>query len=282
MAYTDLLVHLDNYPAPMPGPLLEEAVALAASLDAKATGLAVEVDIPVHSNRLADYLIGLSALGREEEARCRAACTSSLAHFTTAATAAGVFQDVVLTRSHYLDRGEPVTRQARTRDLCLLPRPAGIEQQFDVAEAVVFGCGRPVLMFRAGALGDLKTWPGLAVVAWDGSRGAARAMADALPLLKRAGRVRVLTVLNEKPGARAELGLDAVRHLAMHGVTAVRDEIDGGGKPIGETLDAYLVREEANLLVMGAYGHSRLQEFLLGGATDYALRSATCPVLLSH
>lgn len=281
MAYPDLLLHLDSYPSPMPEALIGEAVALAASLGAKVTGLAVEVDIPVHSNRLADYLIGLSALGREEEARCRAACKSSLAHFTAVATAAGAFQDAILARTHYLDRGEAVTRQARARDLCVLPRLAGVHQ-FDVAQAVVFGCGRPVLIFQPGGLGELKAWPELAVVAWDGSRGAARALADALPLLKRAGRVQVLTVLNEKPGARPDLGLDAVRHLAMHGVSAVREEIDADGKPISETLEAHLGREGANLLVMGAYGHSRVQEFLLGGATDYALRSAACPVLLSH
>lgn len=282
MAYSDLLIHLDAYPTPMPEALIDEAVALAAGLGARATGLAVEIDIPVHSNRLADYLIGLSALGREEEERCSAACKAALAHFTTAAATAGVFEDAVLTRGHYLERGEAVARRARARDLCVLPRQAGVDQQFAVAEAVVFGCGRPVLGFRSGALGDPKVWPGVAVVAWDGSRGAARALADALPLLKRAAQVRVLTVRNEKPGLLPDPGLEAVRHLAIHGVIAARDEIDGAGKPIGETLDGYLRREGANLLVMGAYGHSRVQEFLLGGATDYALRSAACPVLLSH
>lgn len=282
MTYLDLLLHIDSYPAPMPGELIDESVALAAGLGGKLTGLAIEIDIPVHSNRVADYLIGLSALGRQEEERCREACRTGLDHFTTSARAARVFQDAILARTNYLDRGDEVTRRARTRDLCLLPRRAGIDRQLDVAQAVVFGCGRPVLIFQPGALGALSTWPEVAVVAWDGSRGAARAMADALPLLKRAKTVRVLTVVNEKPGAVADLGVDAVRHLLMHGVAAVRDEIDIGGETIGTAIEAYLEREGARLLVMGAYGHSRVREFLLGGATDHALRATVCPVFLSH
>lgn len=282
MALLDLLLHIDSYPAPMPDALIDESVALAASLGGKLTGLAVEVDIPVHSNRLADYLIGLSTLGRQEEERCREACKASIAHFTATAKAAGVFQEAILDRAHYLERAGVVTTRARSRDLCILPRPAGIDRQLDVAQAVVFGCGRPVLIFQPGALGEVAAWPEVAVVAWDGSRGAARAMADALPLLKRARQVRVLTVVNEKPGATRDLGVDAVRHLLMHDVAAVRDEIDIGGETIGTAMDAYLEREGARLLVMGAYGHSRVQEFLLGGATDYALRATVCPVLLSH
>lgn len=282
MAYLDLLLHIDSYPAPMPAELIDETVAFAASLGGKLTGLAIEVEIPVHSNRLADYLIGLSALGRQEEERCREACKTGLAHFSASAKAAGVFQEAILGRTNYLDRAEDVTRRARSRDLCILPRLSGIDRQLDVAQAVVFGCGRPVLIFQPGGLGDVAAWPEVAVVAWDGSRGAARAMADALPLLKRAKQVRVLTVVDEKPGATPDLGVDAVRHLLMHDIAAVRDEIDGGGQTIGATMDAYLEREGARLLVMGAYGHSRVQEFLLGGATDYALRAPVCPVLLSH
>lgn len=282
MACLDLLLHIDSYPAPMPDALIDESVALAASLGGRLTGLAIEIDIPLHSNRLADYLIGLSALGRQEEERCRVACKAGLDHFTASAKATGVFQDAILGRTNYLERAEDVTRRARSRDLCLLPRLAGIDRQLDVAQAVVFGCGRPVLIYQPGALGDLAVWPEVAVVAWDGSRGAARALADALPLLKRAGQVRVLTVVNEKADATFELGVDVVRHLLMHGVPAVRDEIDIGVETIGAAMEAYLEREGARLLVMGAFGHSRAQEFLLGGATDHALRATVCPVLLSH
>lgn len=282
MAFLDLLLHIDSYPTPMPTDLIDESIGLAASLGGKLSGLAVEVDIPLHSNRLADYLIGLSAMGREEEERCREACKTGLAHFATAAAAAGVFQDTILARTSYLDRADHVTALARTRDICLLPRLAGVDRQLDVAQSVVFGSGRPVLIFQPGALGDPAAWPDVAVVAWDGSRAAARAMADALPILKRARHVRLLTVLNEKPGAMFGAGEDAERHLLMHGIVAVRDEIDAGDQRIGPAMESYLERERANLLVMGAYGHSRAQEFLLGGATDHALRGTVCPVFLTH
>ena len=107
-------------------------------------------------------------------------------------------------------------------------------------------------------------------------------MRDALPLLTKAREVRVLTVVGEKPGARAGLGEDASRHLSAHGVAAVVDEVDPDGRRVGQVLEDYVGKCGCDLLVMGAYGRSRVREFILGGATEHMLSHLTAPVLLSH
>lgn len=282
MAYHDLLLHIDTYPTPTPDAAVDEAILLAASLGGRLTALALEIEIPVHSNRVADFLIGLSDMATAEEARSRKACKDGLAHFTAQAGAAGVYQAALSAKANHYDAPDDVARIARAYDLCLLPRIDGFDGQFEVAQSVVFGSGRPVLAFKLGTAAPLIEGPDAVVVAWDGSRNAARALADALPILVRARRVRVLTVLNEKPGLPAGAGAEALRHLQVHGVSATLDEVDTNGESIGTVFDRYLERVKPDLLVMGAYGHSRAREFLLGGATQHVLARQPCPVLLSH
>jgi nucleotide-binding universal stress UspA family protein len=282
MSYADLLLHIDSYPTPTTRAAIDEAVRLAASLGGKLTGLAEEVELKVRSNRLADYLIGLGAMATAEEARSVVACREGLAHFKQTATEAGVFQTTIRARLNPYDVADHVARIARTYDLCILPLLGGFDGQLEVANNVVFSSGRPVLAFRVGDAGGLASGPDLVVVAWDGSRCAARAMADALPILVRARRVRVFTIVNDKPHAVSGQGQAAQRHLQMHGVTAVVDEVDGRGDATGVVFDRYIKQHQPDLLVMGAYGHSRAREFLLGGATEHALGSPSCPVLLSH
>lgn len=282
MAYRDLLLHVDTYPTPTPAGAIGEAVAIAAALGGKLTGLSFEIDIPLRSNRIADYLIGLSAIAEAEEARSRKACREGLEHFKAAATAAGVFQAAVIGKADHYGVGAHVARIARTHDLCILPLVGDYDGQLEVAQEVVFGSGRPILAFRAGSAAGLAKPPGRVAIAWDGSRSAARAMADALPFLARAGEVRVMTAVGEKPGAIAKLGAEAQRHLSMHGITATLDDVDAGRETIGAVLDRYVKQQSPDLLVMGAFGHSRAQEFLLGGATQHVLTNPPCPVLLSH
>ena len=107
-------------------------------------------------------------------------------------------------------------------------------------------------------------------------------MADALPLLQRAAKVKLLTVINEKAAAAAGVGRDALRHLALHGVRAEVEEVDSNGKSIGVALDAYLASASCDLLVMGAYGKSRVREFILGGATAHVLAKMKTPLFLVH
>jgi nucleotide-binding universal stress UspA family protein len=123
--------------------------------------------------------------------------------------------------------------------------------------------------------------PRIAIL-WDDSRGAARAAADALPLLVKAEEVRVVTITGEKPVASPGLSHDLVRHLQAHGVKALGEEVDGARRDIGAVIDAVIAERRPQLLVMGAFGSPRLKEFVLGGATRHVLDNLSTPTLMSH
>lgn len=141
--------------------------------------------------------------------------------------------------------------------------------------------GRPVLVLpEAPTRAEISL--DVIGVAWDFSRPAARAVADALPLLQGAKTVRVVTVTNEKTIETRRSGGELARHLACHGVDVVREEEDAGGRSIGEALEAYADACKLDVLVMGAYGHSRMRDFILGGATKSIVARPPLPVLLAH
>lgn len=278
----DILLQVDTYPEPTSREAIEQACRFAAAAGGTLSALAVEIDIRVPTNRLADFLINLTQQAEEEEQKSRRACRAALATFTETATVSGVLGQALTGRADLYCVGDYVAERARTRDLCIVPVVNPLDGQRSIAEDVVFGSGRPTLLFRPGVADLLSQGLSTVVLAWDGSRSAARVMADALPLLPKAREVRVLTVLNEKPEARSGLGDDVVRHLKAHGVNAVADEVDAEKQPIGKVLEAYAERHRSDLLVMGAYGRSRLREFILGGATEYMLHDPKVPLLLSH
>lgn len=278
----DILLQIDTYPEATPAQAIDQAVRFTAALDGVLSALAVEVDIRAPRNRLADHLIGLTQLAEDEERKSRRACAASLEVFSTVAGKAGVLGDAFHGKAGLYGVGKYVAERARTRDLCIIPVVDRLDGQRAVVEAVVFGSGRPVLTFRPGIADLSGDGPGSIVLAWDGTRTAARAMADALPVLRKAREVRVLTVTNEKPSAHSGQGKDAVRHLEVYGVNALVDEVDASGRRIGQVLEAYIAQHRSDLLVMGAYGRSRAREFILGGATEHMLHDHKTPLLLSH
>jgi nucleotide-binding universal stress UspA family protein len=119
-------------------------------------------------------------------------------------------------------------------------------------------------------------------VAWDFGRTAARAVADALPILEKAKKVRVVTIADDKVIDTEHSAEELAKNLSRHGIDVVLDKIDAKGRPTGEVLESYALSYTVDLLVMGAYGHSRLREFILGGATKYLLSKPPFPILFSH
>jgi nucleotide-binding universal stress UspA family protein len=149
-------------------------------------------------------------------------------------------------------------------------------------ERVALASGRPILVVPYA--GDFTALPKCVLIGWDGSREAARAVADAMPLLAAADAATVLTI-DPQPGPDGEgdvPGADLALHLARHQVTARIERTPSAGVPVGEVLLSRAADLGADLLVMGAYGHSRARELLLGGATRTILASMTIPVLMSH
>jgi nucleotide-binding universal stress UspA family protein len=116
---------------------------------------------------------------------------------------------------------------------------------------------------------------------WDGSRTAARAIGDAMPLLERAKAVEVVIVAEERKSEEMT-GANMNAHLVRHGVAASVKRIAKGDIAIQDALLSYAADSGADFMVMGGYGHSRLREFILGGVTRGILASMTLPVLMSH
>jgi nucleotide-binding universal stress UspA family protein len=149
-------------------------------------------------------------------------------------------------------------------------------------EQVTLASGRPILIVPYA--GRFENVGQRVVIAWNSGREAARAVHDAMPLLVAADVVTVLTIdPRDGPQGHGELpGADISLHLARHGVKAQVERTVAADLPVGEVLLSRLADLGADLLVMGAYGHSRMRELLLGGATRSLLQSMTVPVLMSH
>jgi nucleotide-binding universal stress UspA family protein len=149
-------------------------------------------------------------------------------------------------------------------------------------EDILLAGGRPVLMVPYA--GNVASLGERIVIAWNGSREAARAVNDALPLLETANRVTVLVINPETgfDGPEAEPGADIALHLVRHGVKADVDRVSARGMDPADLLLNYVADNSADLLVMGGYGRSRLRELVLGGFTRHILRHMTLPVLMSH
>ncbi len=191
---------------------------------------------------------------------------------------------------HLLDARSPVIADevvaiGRSTDLVVVSATnpdeiTGVERDF--VEQVVMAVGRPVIVLPAQ--GDARLSLKEIVIGWDGGREAARAAFDALPLLKKAEKVRVVRIDPQKdPSLRGSVaGADLAETLARHGVKAEAQGYPTDGQDEGQALMRCAEDAGAGLIVMGAYGHSRLAEFIFGGATRFVLTRMTRPVLMSH
>ena len=175
--------------------------------------------------------------------------------------------------------GEAAAAEARYFDIALLGWEAGNPTSRASSEAVIFGAGRPaVLLPELIAIGSIDH----VAIAWDGSRVAARAMADATPFLERASKISVLTVVDEKPLKEGAGGERLAIGLKKRGLVAEWISIRAEDCPIGVSLQEHAIERGAKLLVMGGYGHSRVRDFVLGGATQGRARgSATASALFA-
>jgi nucleotide-binding universal stress UspA family protein len=152
----------------------------------------------------------------------------------------------------------------------------------DEIQSVIFAAGRPLLLVPYA--GKVKTLGKNIFVAWNASREATRAVTDALPLLQRAGKVTVM-VVRPRADSRAHgdvPGADIAAYLARHGVKVDVMAEEGEGIDVGELMLSRVADLGSDLIVMGAYSHSRLRQWILGGATRTMLESMTVPVLMSH
>ncbi len=281
MSIKDVLLPLTSFPTPTRKGAIETAVALAGDLGVHVSAVAVEMDIQSPIGLYADPVgvRGILAADRKQSAENARALVST---FAAIATRAGVAHGHILMHCPPLDVPARFAGAARFCDIAVVPLEGGDGAGQDIAERLIFESGRPVLIFPEAPERALRTSLDTAVVAWDFTKPSTRAVADAMPLLARAKRVRFFTVVDDKPIRDAGLGERLAEHLGRHGVEATMEDVKSGGRPIGQVFAAYVAEHDADLLVMGAYGHSRMREFILGGATDHMLTRPPCWVLMSH
>lgn len=282
MAFEDILVSLTTYPTRTRPSGIDDAVALAVALEAHISAIACEVRVPAPASPMGSALLNVPALVFAELKKSAAAAAQELAEFRKAAEQKGVFQEVILEKCTTPEFSDLVTDYARLRDLTIIPMPDVDTVERWLAETLIFGSGRPTIVLPERTRWSKAVALNTVVVAWDFSRNSSRAVADALPILKKAKLVSVLTVTNEKVFSSGRSGAELAKHLARHGVNVVLDEVDASGRDIATVFESHLTLRDADLLVMGAYGHSRFREFVLGGATRSVLLRPPVPVFLSH
>jgi nucleotide-binding universal stress UspA family protein len=179
------------------------------------------------------------------------------------------------------DIPDVVMELARLYDCSILPASEEINGlQVPLIEEVLFGSGRPLILVPGEQSSHESL--GVIVIAWDGSRPATRAVHDAIPLLRQASSVEVVSITEEKPLDKLPSGHDLVRHLKAHEIAARYEEVRFDVGSIGDQIMQEARRLSAGLLVMGAYGHSRIRQIVFGGATRTVLKSPALPVFLSY
>jgi nucleotide-binding universal stress UspA family protein len=267
---------VDTFPEVIADAALQAAVRFAALLGGRLRVTAFAVDLPQAYTPLAGMAMDVGGLVRAVEARS-AAEAGRAEQVISAAAAPGQTVEVVR-RVVPAGVGTAASVEARYADVTVLPWAEGAAQARDIAETVVFGAGRPVVVVPAG-------WEGARLdhlaVGWDGSRVAARALADALRLMPMGARVTVLTVRGEKP-VEGYAGPAIAGELSRAGWQAVAMEVPLDGRSVAGALQDRAHEAGAQLLAMGGFGHSRMRDLILGGATQGVLTDLRMPVLLSH
>jgi nucleotide-binding universal stress UspA family protein len=257
--------------------VIDRAVSLASSFGAHIAAVSSEVHIRVPGSFVSFGTAGAIAAG--EAHRSLKSAQALLAAFEASAQKAGVLYEAILARSLTYQVPDRLVEYARLHDLTIVSVPDSYDQWY--AEAIIFGSGRPTLVLPESPASKpfaLNT----VVVAWDFSRAATRAVADAIPVLEKAKRVRIVTVMNEKAMDSKHSSEELAKNLSRHGIDVILDRVDAAGHAIGEVLRKQTAACNADLLVMGAYGHSRFREWVLGGATQGILSQPPLPVLFSH
>jgi nucleotide-binding universal stress UspA family protein len=255
------------------------AISVAAALDAHLTGIAFIFDaiVPISGT---GYIPG--EIIETQQADNEAAADDALDRFATAAKRAGLSIESLTLSPSFAGAGDQFGRIARRFDLAIVgqaePDTSAVEEI--IAETALFESGRPVILVPYIQKTPLKL--DNVMICWDGSRPAARAIADAMPLLTKAGRAEIVIITNER-GKQDEIeGADMGQHLARHGLKVDVHRIAGGQIDVADALLSHAADSGADFMVMGGYGHSRLREFVLGGVTHSIFRSMTVPVLMSH
>jgi nucleotide-binding universal stress UspA family protein len=254
------------------------AISVAKFFGAQVTGVAFVYDPVIPDAGFGGIPADVIEMQRAEQVK---AASDAVSQFEVAARAAGVASQTRSVDASFGGAATEFGQIARRFDLAVVgqaQREHGAGEELMI-EGALFESGRPVIVVPYIQKGPISLKH--ALVCWDGGRTAARAVADAMPLLERAQTVELLVVA--EPRKHDEItGANMSEHLARHGVNVGIKRIAKGDIAIESAILSHVADTGADFLVMGGYGHSRLREFVLGGVTRSILTSMTLPVLMSH
>jgi nucleotide-binding universal stress UspA family protein len=268
-----VLLHVDR-PA---GALIECAASVAGLFEAHLDGIACAYQA---MNPLVAPEAAAVAVSAQYQAGLEQAATV-LDQFEIATRRLGIPHSTRSTFDVSYAATRIVTEMSRVHDLNIVAQPdrANPSQTDFLSEVVLFGSGRPMLMIPYINRGTFKS--DRVLICWDGGMQAARAVHNAMPFLRKAKTVEVISV-NEHEGTSEASSAALIEHLARHNLSARPDRITAGSSNIHNAILSMAADSETDLIVMGGYGHSRLREFILGGTTRGIFESLTIPALISH
>jgi nucleotide-binding universal stress UspA family protein len=255
------------------------AISLATLFDAHLAGVGFIYEPVIPGSVMGGIPTDLIEAQREENTKTAKEATG---RFEAAARQAGLSAEVRILDASVAGAADLFGRIARRFDLAVVgqarPREGASEEL--LIEGALFESGRPVVVVpyvqtKAVSLERV-------LVCWDGSRPATRAIADALPFLRRAKAIDIVAVSGERGKGSELVGTNMARHLARHGLAVELKRLSAGNVDVPAAIRAHAAETGADFIVMGGYGHSRLREFILGGVTRTILTSSTIPVLMSH
>ena len=254
------------------------ALSVASVFDAHLSGIACAYEPVVGGMAFPSVAASLiDAFRAESEAEADRAKSA----FDENARRAAISADLIVISGTASEAATRLGELARDYDLSIVAQaqPDGDVSESMAIEGALFGSGRPVLVVPYIQSSGLKL--DRVMVCWDGSRNAARAVGDAMPFLRRAGAIDVVTV--ERQERRNELtGARIATHLARHGLKVELKSIVAPDIGVADAILSFAADNSTDLIVMGGYGHTRLREFVLGGATSGVLGAMTVPTLMSH
>jgi nucleotide-binding universal stress UspA family protein len=279
----DILVHVptERPPRPVIDASISMAAGFGAHLDAMAVGYIAASTAFVGAGAIvAGAAVGAVFENEREQAVQRTA--TALAVFEAEARNAGIAYQCLSIEDMPADAAASIGAAARLYDLTVVLQPETARDTFDNTTPIeiLFRAGGPVLFiphifhgtFKAKRIG----------VCWDGSRLAARALKDAQPFLAQADKLYAISI-NGADSVPADVSTDKLaKHLGRVGLSIKIIDLPASRSEIQPSILSLAADESLDMLVMGAYGHSRLQEGILGGVTREMLRTMTVPTLMSH
>ncbi len=255
------------------------AISVAETFEAHAFGIAFAYEPIVPPSALAAMP---PEILESQRAEGESAANDAIARFEESARRAGLSAQSRMIPTSLAGAADLFGQIARRFDLSIVrqAQPDELVAQDLIIEAALFESGRPVLVVPYIQKERLKL--DRVLVCWDASRNAARAIADAMPFLLRSEAIDVIVVATERPKSDELPGADIAQHLARHELNIDLKRIVSGDADVASTILSYAADSAADFLVMGGYGHSRLREFILGGATRGILSAMTVPTLMAH